>query len=218
MADDSGLRGYCRFGVGESSALTWFPDLVALVKRTYPDVILEPNVDVGPTLEKKVESGIIDFAVVAGQSARPSIASQPIAETPFHWAGAKVLVGEETEITAETLRNLAVITQPPGVGGTRAFDSWLAANNFEVGRRLTCNSMAAIVGLVVAGVGVGYFPAGWVQQLVEHKSVVMMNSDPPLPPLQFYLQWRRDDTRPIINLMRRLVLKVINFSKPAVTW
>jgi DNA-binding transcriptional LysR family regulator len=218
MADDSGMRGYCRFGVGESSALTWLPDLVALARRTYPDLVLEPHVDIGESLEQRVDNGMLDFAVVARLSSRSAIASQPIAEVPFHWTAAKTLVGNNTEINAEVLRNVAVITMTHGAGATRAFDFWLTSNNFEVGRRLTCNSMAAIAGLVVAGVGVGFLPAGWLRQLVEHKSVVMMRSVPPFPPLRFYLHWRRDDTRPVIGRLRELVLQVVDFSKPTALW
>ena len=218
MADTSGTRGYCRFGVGESTALTWLPDLVALVRRTYPDLILEPSVDLGATLEQRVDSGMLDFAVVAGLSLKSAIASQPIAEVPFLWAGAKALVGDHSEINAEVLREMAVITMPPEAGATRVFDLWSTSNNFEVRRRLTCNSMAAIAGLVVAGVGVGFFPAGWLTQLVNHKSVIMMKSDPPLPPLRYYLLWRRDDTRPVIARLRELVLDVVDFSKPAALW
>jgi DNA-binding transcriptional LysR family regulator len=218
MADKSSMRGHCRFGVGESTALTWLPDLVALARRTYPDLVLEPCVDIGPTLEQQVDDGMLDFAVVAGRSPRSAIASQPIGELPFHWTGAKTLVGANTEINAEALRKFAVITMPQGAGATRAFDTWLATNNFEVGRRLICNSMAAIAGLVVAGVGVGYFPGGWLRQMSEHKVVVTMRSNPPLPPVGFFLQWRRDDTRPVISRLRELVLQVVDFSKPAALW
>lgn len=218
MADSSDLRGYCRFGVGESTALTWLPDLITLAKTTCPNLILEPSVDIGTELERKVDNGMLDFAVVAGLSSRTAIANQPIAEVPFRWAAARELVGDCTEINEEVLRSLAVITMPQGAGATRIFDAWLSTNNVEISRRLTCNSMAAIVGLMVAGVGLAYLPKSLLTQLVQHKSVVMMNSNPPLPSLQYYMQWRRDDSRPVIGLLREMVLKTANFSKHAVSW
>lgn len=218
MADTSAMRGYCRFGVGESTALTWLPDLVRLARETYPDLVLEPSVDIGAALEERVDSGTLDFAVVVGRSSRSAVASQLIAEVPYRWAAAKSLVGDNLEIGAETLRNLAVITMPPASGLTRAFDIWRTSNNFEVRRRLTCNSVAAIAGLVVAGVGIAFFVESWLRHLVEHKSVVAMHSSIPLPPLQYYLQWRHDDTRPVIGRLRELVLQAVDFSKPPPLW
>jgi DNA-binding transcriptional LysR family regulator len=218
MADRSGLRGHCRFGVGESTALTWLPDLVASARADCPNLVLEPSVDIGETLEHKVDSGMLDFAVVAAISGRPAIVSRPIADVPFRWAASRDLIGDRTTLDEALLRERAVITMPPGAGATRIFDQWLSTNGWEVGRRLTCNSMAAIVGLVVAGAGLGFLPESWLTPLLRHKSLVLLDCDPPLPPLRFYLQWRRDDSRPVVALMREIVLRTVDFSKPAVAW
>ncbi len=218
MASASATRGYCRFGVGESTALTWLPDLVTLARETYPDLVLEVSVDVGAALEEQVDNGMLDFAVVAGRSSRIAIASQRIAEVTYCWAAARSLVGDHLEIDAEALRNLVVITMPPTSGLTRAFDLWRATNNFEVRHRLTCNNVAAMAGLVVAGVGVGIVVESWLRHLVDRKSVVLMHSATPLPPLEYYLQWRHDDTRPVIGRLRELVLQAVDFSAAPILW
>ena len=36
-----GVRGHCRFGVGELAALTWLPDLVAHARAAWPDLQVE---------------------------------------------------------------------------------------------------------------------------------------------------------------------------------
>src|SRR5690606_28751308 len=36
-AGGGGVRGHCRFGVGELAALTWLPDLVAHANAKYPE-------------------------------------------------------------------------------------------------------------------------------------------------------------------------------------
>lgn len=218
MADASATRGYCRFGVGESTALTWLPDLVRLAREIYPDLVLEVSVDVGAVLEEQVDNGMLDFAVVAGRSSRIAIASQLIAEVTYCWAAARSLVGDRLEIDAEALRNLVVITMPTTSGLTRTFDLWRTTNNFEVRHRLTCNNVAAIAGLVVAGVGVGIVVESWLRHLVERKPVVIMHCATPLPPLQYYLQWRHDDTRPVIGRLRQLVLQAADFSAAPTLW
>jgi DNA-binding transcriptional LysR family regulator len=218
MADARATRGHYRVGVGETTALTWLAGLVRLTKETYPDLVLEISVDVGAVLEERVDNGMLDFAVVAGRSSRPAVASELIAEVPYGWAAAKALVGDNREIDAEMLRNLTVITMPPTSGLTRTFDLWRISNDLEIRRRLTCNNVAAIAGLVAAGLGIAFFVQSWLPRLVRHRSVVGMHCSPPLPLIQYYLQWRHDDTRPVIARLRDLVLRAVDFSAPPALW
>ncbi len=133
MADTGHVRGVCRFGVGELAALSWLPRFVVRAREVYPGLVLEPQVDLGRALEERVESGELDFAVVAGTSTRVALSSQVIARVRFLWAGSPALVGERRVVTAELLGQLAVITMPTDAGSAREFDNWLIANGLEVG-------------------------------------------------------------------------------------
>lgn len=213
-----GVRGHCRFGVGELAALTWLPDLVAHTRADHPDLVLEPQVDLGAALEQRLESGELDFAVVAGYSSRSAIASEAIAQVRFSWAAAPALVGTRRSVTAALLQETALITMPPAAGPTRMLEHWLAVNNLEAGRRLTCNNLAAIASLIAAGVGIGLFPNGWLRQMAERQAVVELRSRPALPALEYTFQWRRDDTRPLLAHMRKAVVQTVDFTKPSPLW
>lgn len=213
-----GVRGHCRFGVGELAALTWLPDLVAFVRERHPDLVLEPQVDLGAALEQRVESGELDFAVVAGYSSRSAITSKAIAEVRFSWAAAPAVVGSQRLVTARLLQDTALVTMPAAAGPSRMLEHWLAVNNLEAGRRLTCNNLAAIAGLIAAGVGIGLFPNGWLKPMAERGSVVELRSRPALPPLEYTFQCRRDDTRPLLANMRQAVSATVDFSKPSPLW
>ena len=216
--EDGSLHGHCRFGVGELAALTWLPDLVAQARALYPDLVLEPYVDLGAALEQRVESGELDFAVVAGYSPRSSIASVAIADVRFSWAAAPALVGQQRSVTARLLQEMPLITMPAAAGPTRMLEHWLAVNNLEAGRRLTCNNLAAIASLIAAGVGIGLFPNGWLKQMAARRAVVELKSRPALPALQYTFQWRRDDSRPLLKRMREAVDAAVDFSKPSPLW
>lgn len=213
-----GGRGHCRFGVGELAALTWLPDLVAHVREQFPELVLEPCVDLGAALEQRLESGELDFAVVAGYSSRSGIASAAIADVRFSWAAAPALVGRRRSVTARLLQETALITMPPAAGPTRMLEHWLAVNNMEAGRRLSCNNLAAIASLIAAGVGIGLFPDGWLKQMADRQAVVELKSRPALPPLQYTFQWRRDDKRPVLARMRDAVGATVDFKKPSPLW
>jgi len=208
------LAGTCRFGMGELAAMTWLPRLVARCRQDFPELQLEPHVDVGQALEQRLEAGELDFAVVAGWSSRSAIVSHTIAEVRYGWAGAASLLGGRRLLTARSLEETVVITMPPGAGSTRIFDAWLTANGLDVPRRLVCNNMSAIAGLVAAGVGLAFLPEGWLRQLTRRPPVVAIDSDPPLQPLHYSFQWRRDDIRPLVALMRERVVQEVDFDSP----
>ncbi|MDO9405180.1 MAG: LysR family transcriptional regulator [Polaromonas sp.] len=218
MTDSGAVRGHCRFGVGELAALTWMPDLLATLRTQHPDLVLEPCVDLGAALERRLESGELDFAVVAGFSSRGAIASEAIAEVRFSWAAAPALVGRRRAINAALLEETALITMPTAAGPTRMLDHWLAVNNMQPGRRITCNNLAAIANLIGAGLGIGLFPNGWLRQMVERGSLVELRSRPDLPALEYTFQWRRDDGRPLLAHMRQAVASTVDFIKPSPLW
>jgi DNA-binding transcriptional LysR family regulator len=218
FADSNALRGVCRFGIGELGATTWLPKLMARVRSAYPELTLEPHVDLGGTLEEHVDRGELDFAVIAGVSRRASLASKIIAEVDYAWVGAPALVTRRTRLTDETLRNFAIITMPGGAGPTRIFDTWVAANNIEIGRRLTCNNLSAIAGLVSAGVGISVLPKEWLRPLLKQGSLIELKSDFPFLTLQYALQWRRDDTRPRVRKLLELVSEEVDFNVPNPLW
>lgn len=215
MADTPVVKGVCRFGMGELAALSWLPRFVARARELYPELVLEPRIDMGRVLEEKVESGELDFAVVAGTSRRGAITSHAIRDVNFLWGAAPVLVGSRRLITSELLAQVAVITMPSDAGSAREFDNWLIRNELEVDRRLECNNLAAIAGMVVAGVGMSFLPEAWVRQLSARGDVVVMESRPPLPPLSYSFQARRDDIRPLVRQMRQLVGEVADFGLPS---
>ena len=218
VGTDDGLQGVCRFGMGELAAMSWLPKFVARCRKDYPDLRLEPHVDVGQNLERRVEAGELDFAVVAGWSSRPSIASHTIAEVRYTWAGAASQLEGVKVLTPASLQDMTVITMPPGAGSTRIFEAWLHENNVSVSRQLACNNMGAIAGMVAAGVGVGFFPEGWMRTLYDKPAIRAIESDPPLQPLHYSFQCRRDDIRPLIAAMRERVVSEVDFAAPHPLW
>lgn len=218
FVEDNALRGVCRFGIGELGATTWLPKLVARGRKLYPELLLEPHVDLGESLEERVDQGELDFAIVAGISRRGSLAGKIIADVDYAWLASPLLIPEGTRIARDTFRNLALITMPGGAGPTRTIETWLAVNNIEVGRRLMCNNLSAIAGLASAGVGISFLPQEWLRPLIERHLLIELASDAPIPPLHYSLQWRRDDTRPRVRKLLELVSAEVNFNMPNTMW
>lgn len=213
MAARDELAGRCRFGVGELSALTWLPALIGRVRQAYPSLALEPYVDVGQVLERKVADGELDFAIIAGRSSRAGIASMPVGEARFVWVAAPRAIGEATQMTPELLRHCPLVSLPEGAGTTRLLESWLPALT-HAEQRLHCNNWGAIVGMLVEGTGIGLLPVDWARALEADGSLRILASEPAPAPLPYSFQYRRDDNRALVEKMRTEVMRSVDFAAP----
>ncbi|MBO9328689.1 LysR family transcriptional regulator [Achromobacter xylosoxidans] len=213
LAQSPGLRGRCRFGVGELSALTWLPRLIRGVRSAYPELVLEPYVDIGQVLEQRVADGELDFAVIAGRSSRPGIASAPIGQAEFCWTAAPAALDGATRMSPELLARLPLVTLPAGAGTTRIIDDWLAGRDAG-GERLCCNNWGAVVGLLIEGTGVGLLPSHWARKLQDEGSLRVLDCEPALAALPYAFQYRRDDARPLVASLREQVQACVDFAAP----
>lgn len=211
LGQHTGLHGTCRLGVGELSALTWLPRLVRRVQADHPALQLEPHVDIGEVLERRIEAGELDLAVVAGRSSRSAIASQAVAEARFVWCAQPALVGRARSFGPALLGQSTLVTLPPGAGTTRILEDWLAAHDVQPRQRLHCNHWGAVAGMLVEGVGVGLLPQGWARALSRRGLLRSLRSQPEVAALAYTCQWRRDDHRALVRSLRELVVQVADF-------
>ena len=209
LAETGALSGHCRFGVGDLSALTWLPALVAATRRSHPGLTLEACVDVGGVLEQRLAEGELDFAVIAGRSSRSALVSQSVGAARFAWAASPHLVDAPAALVSGLLERHPLITLPPQAGTTRLLDDWLLAQGLaEPQARIQCNSWAAVAGMLREGVGVGFLPEGWIEGLGLRR----LDAEPDLGALQYAFQWRRGDARSLVPVMQGLVGSVLDFS------
>ncbi|WP_390347421.1 LysR family transcriptional regulator [Variovorax boronicumulans] len=210
------LGGRCTFGIGELSALTWLPQLVAHVGRHLPDLRLEPHVNFGSALDERLRNGELDCAVIAGRSPHHGlISSHTVGQAHFVWVAAPALAGKTTTLGAPLLAQHPIVTLPTGAGTSRLLDEWLMAENLEAPHRLSCNSWGAVAGLLIEGIGVGFLPEGWARLLSRRGDLRILKTRQALPALTYTFQKRSNDERHLLTAMRAVVLASIDFSKAA---
>jgi DNA-binding transcriptional LysR family regulator len=215
VVTNAGLVGRCAFGVGELSAMTWMPRFISQVRAQYPKLVLEPYIDVGAALETKVDNGELDFAIIAGRSSRQTILSQPITQAQFVWMAAPTLLQQYKDLRDILGNRQPIIALPPAAGTTRLIDDWLLTNGIAAVERVSCNNWGAIAGMLIASVGVGILPEGWGRILVRKKLLGILAEKRPLTPLIYSFQWRRGDSRPLINQMLDRAVSAADFSTVA---
>ncbi|ALM81624.1 LysR family transcriptional regulator [Bordetella sp. N] len=210
MAQPAEIEGVCRFGVGELTALTWLPKLVAAARKRYPRLRMEPYVDVGGELRRRVQNGSLDFAVIAADPATPSI--RPLGAARYTWCAAPALAGDAERITPDLLQRHPLITLPREAGTTRILDDWLVASRVATAQPLTCNSWGAVAGLLLEGMGIGFLPVSWAAALSQRGALRILRARPALAALPYAYSHRDDDTRPLIDAMYALARRTVDFT------
>src|SRR5690606_33411329 len=212
--DDAGVRGHLRFAVGELASLTWLPRFVALASERYPNLQLEPSVDVGASMQAAVESGELDFAIASGTSSSPRIRSVPLGEAQFDWVAAPDVVTDVKAVHDAAKKGLRLVTMPRGAGTWRMLERWLAHNEALWPSVLTCNTWGGVSSLLQEGVGIGFMPVAWSEPLLQRGALHSLDAWDALPPLSYSMQVRRDDARTVIQRMQALLQEVVDFGLP----
>lgn len=205
-----GLRGTCKFGVSELVAVTWLADLVAEVRRTYPEVTLEPRIAVAQELLADVQRGDTDFAIGPGSSPDVGIASKHLVDVQMVWVCAPDLLPHAEVFTAEMLQQHPVISMSAQSAVTAALDNWAVARSLKFKRIVASNSMSAVAALAASGIGICMLPAPFARNFIHTGKLraIPMESGLSAPMLGYFLNWRRDDTGGLSLAVREICLRV----------
>jgi DNA-binding transcriptional LysR family regulator len=208
------LRGTCRFGVSELVASTWLPHFVARVRSLHPHLTLAPHVDLTRGLERGLERGELDFAIIPGPSALASLDHTVVAQIGYAWMASPERLAAGTMLTEQHFLDHPVITLTTDSTLAQSLDLWAAQQNLRIPRPLVCNSLLALIGLARAGLGISFFPRIYLRSLLARGGLVELQSAMALPDLRYGFHWRRDDGRQLIGLLRQLAIETADFSVP----
>lgn len=214
-----GLRGLCRFGVGELTALTWLPVLISNVRVAHPALRLEPAVEAGSSLgglAQRVSDGSLDFAIVASRSPRENIRLRPVGQAELCWVIGTSPAAPPKSLTSKVIDGLPLITLPVGSGTAAIVEACLEANELEPASRLLCNSWPVVASLIADGMGFGLLPMGWAVALAKRGKVHMLRTKSSPTPLHYFFLSRRDDHRPLLQEMLRLCETSVDFNRPSI--
>lgn len=195
------LGGCCAIGVGELVALTWLPRLVLALRTTHPELKLDITVDVGASLEEKLDRGELDMAIVAGRSSRPNILSAPLTTCRFVWMASPQLVAEQGKETDVLLKTMPLVALPPSAGTTRLIDDWLIHRGISRVSRLNCNNWYSVREMLALSVGVGILHEGWAAKAEQAGTLCPLQNGRDLVPLTYSFQCRRGDQRALVTLL-----------------
>ncbi|RTE93650.1 LysR family transcriptional regulator [Bradyrhizobium sp. LVM 105] len=202
-----------RLGVTEMCALTWLPRLVSAIRDHYPAVTIEPEVDMSRNLYDRLLEDTIDLIVIPEAFSDPEIASVRIAEVVNVWTARPGMVKSRRSISFDELAEYTILTQGGRSGSGLYFNKWLRANGVAFQRVISCDSLTALVGLAVAGLGVSYLPRQCFRPLFEQKKLAIVPVKPALPAVPYAAMYRNDRPSAFTATIAALAGSVCDFGR-----
>lgn len=202
-----------RLGVTELTALTWLPRLIALLRQVHPLVVVEPEVDMSRALYERLAEGSVDLIVIPEVMTDPDVAVVRLAEVANVWMARPGLIPPGRALTLAELAEHPILTQGTRSGSGLFFTKWLRAEGVVLRKTLTSDSLTAIVGLTVAGLGVAYLPRQCFRPLIDEGKLVVVPVAPELPPVPYVAMYRQDMPSAFISSVAELARDVCDFSR-----
>lgn len=173
-------------GITELVALTWFPSLVRRLKGVYPQVTLQPDVDLSASLRDKVLDGRLDLAVLPEAYIVPAMASVRLQSVQFGWICPSGAFDGKAVVSLQDLAALPLIEQDAGSGLTALCETLFAQAGIQPQRVSGSNSLVALAGLVEAGMGASCVPLHLFEQEIRQKRLQHVRTDPPAPGITYF--------------------------------
>lgn len=175
-----------RLGVTELTAMTWLPQLVGLIRRHYPRVTLEPDVDGSLPLRDKLLADELDLIVVPDAFADARIPGKSIGQVESAWMCKPGLVPSSNgSIRLHSLARYRMLLQGNASGTGRLYDAWMKDLGVVPVDAIVVSNLVALTGLTVSGLGVSYLPRQCLAPLVAAGLLAVLDVQPPLPPVPY---------------------------------
>lgn len=204
-----------RFGVTELAAMTWLPRLVALLRASYPNAKLEPQVDMGRNLYDRLMDSQLDLIVIPETFSAPEVTSELLGHVRNEWMARPGLVWLPPDgvLSLARLVDYPILAQGSMSGSGLYFAKWMRSEGIAFDRLISSDSMTALLGLTIAGFGVSYMPTECFQALIDEGKLEVVPTDPPLPPVPYAAMYRNDRPFAIATAVAKLAAQACDFTR-----
>jgi len=182
-----------RIGVTELTALTWFGSFASTLRKTYPMLKLHPEVDVSSTLKEKLLAGSLDIAFIQDFYVDSSLTSIKIQSVQYGWFASPGTFPEGRQVALPEIACLPLIEQTAGSGLTELTRAQFTSLGIETKHVFGSNSLAALGGLVEAGVGIACLPVRYFEPARRKKKISQLRTKPKAPTASYHAVFFPDD-------------------------
>jgi DNA-binding transcriptional LysR family regulator len=185
VADRAALTGLVRLGVADTIALTWLPDLLVILAERYPGLAIELEIDLTVNLLRLLREHRIDLAFLVGPVSDLDVTVEPLGTVELAWMAHPDLPVGRAPQSARELSRFPLITHTRGSHQHVMIERWFREEGARPGRISSCSSLATIIRLTTARVGISVLAPATVKDEMAAGRLRIIRTRRPLQPNHF---------------------------------
>jgi DNA-binding transcriptional LysR family regulator len=202
------VQGAVKIGVGEVIAARSLVAMINELKRFFPGLDVEFDVDVNARLKHKLERGAIDIAVIGGPVEEAGFKVLPIGAVRIAWVGAPALLGDADTVGPTDLAALPILSLGREARLFAQMQTWFAEAAVVPATVSYCNNLSTMLEVARAGVCICLVPEALAAAEIASGRLRAPVAVPALPPLTFFVATRAESVDPAIAEVARIVAEV----------
>ncbi|MDT0682458.1 LysR family transcriptional regulator [Roseicyclus sp. F158] len=211
-----------RIGAIDSVSSTWMRALVDALHMRFPDLPVELTVDTTKALTSGMERGEFDLIFCLRPVLGESYRSYSACVFQMTWAGSARLIDPDRTYTVSDLARLPIISFPEGSPPYEMIAPYFHDERALASKLTSCNSLYAIISMMMDGFGVGAVPAVTIDRELHSGALyplAVAKRFPAMPILaSFQTATRSDLIREVVREARKAAGTYCASVRPDLAW
>lgn len=203
-----------RLGITELTALTWLSRFITNLGATYPNLVIETEVDMSRNLFERLLEDRLDVIVIPEAFSDPEVATVHLGMVRNVWMGSPKLIRTSRTLPIKELTEYTIFMQGNRSGSGLLVTKWFKSEATIVRRYFASDSLIALLGMTVAGLGITYLPLQCFEPLVKEGKLRIIPTDPELPDIPYAAMFRSDQPSAFTANVAELARTACDFSRP----
>ncbi|MGE8498954.1 MAG: LysR family transcriptional regulator [Pseudomonas sp.] len=204
-----------RLGADECSAMVGLTAVIAEIKAHFPEITLEITIDVGASLNRKLNDHELDLALLTNPATREDVTDVFIGWMTFQWVSGPQLAIETTPFLPEHAAGYSIITHSAPSTLYSAVDGWLKQGGSATSEAFhSSNSLAFIAKMIAGGHAIGILPVPLIREMLSINLLKALPCTPAIQPARFCLSYVTDtpdtELEALVEIVRDTLLR-LNF-------
>jgi DNA-binding transcriptional LysR family regulator len=196
--------GRVRLGAADTIALTWLPHFMSRVHKLYPKLEVELRIDMTNHLVRALSTREIDLAFIAAPVPEADYVQVPLCTLPLYWAAGAGLITKRRKLAPRDLVQYPLITHTRGSHQWERVFQWFRENGAEPKRVSTSSSLASIIRLTAARVGLSVQTPSVIARELALGELVLLPTTVAFPQMEFLAAYPRSANSAIARSLSEL--------------
>lgn len=201
------MSGVLRIGVAETIVHSWLAQFIKSVNRHYPDLTIEVEVDITPSLRARLLAQEIELAFLVGPLAAATVRNTQLDRYPLAFlASPDLRLAPNADLGAIAAH--PIFTFARGTAPYEQLRALFRDPDLPPVRLNASSSLATVVRLAIDGLGVAVIPPAIAREPIADGALVEVATGINLPELSFSASWLSTPDAATIATVAQLAARV----------